>query len=509
MKSIVLAFEVHQPFRIKKSFYWERMMFRRLKRRDLFNYYFDSDVNREVFQRASARCYLPSNQILLRAIDAHKRELKQVKVAFSISGVFLEQCERYGKDVLESFKQLAETGHVEFIGQTYYHSLAGLYEKKTEFAEQVRAQSQTIKDLFGAAPTMFENTEFLYNNEVAKTVAKLGYQGVFTEGAERILGERSPNYVYTAKDGKLRLLLRNYRLTDDIGFRFSARWWNEWPLTADKYVRWLESAPGSCITIFPDYETFGEHHWPETGIHKFLAALLEEINRSGGLEMAAPSEVIAKNRPVGSIDVSEVGGTVSWADVERDTKSWIGNAMQWAYYSKMGDLEGLARESQNRTFMKLWRYFQISDHLYYMYTVGGSSGEVHSYFNPFRNPVEAFITCHAALTDFEQRLRGFTLASNEPFKFYMGVGEEKYTGTAVLSLRGLLEKLPKMDIKSLEFHNSRGDFKKWAGLSLLDTELEERFRELASLRGEELRSSLINVVEKRLEECSRCSEYVI
>lgn len=498
---MVLTFEVHQPFRIRRDFYWEHRMFCRLKKRDLFDYYFDSEVNREIFQRASRKCYLPSNQILLKAIDEHKREIKKVKVAFSMSGVFLEQCERYGRDVLESFKQLAETGCVEFIGQTYCHSLAGLYPEKTEFMEQVRAHRQTISGLFNVTPAFFENTELLYNNEVAKTVAKLGYQGMFTEGTERILGERSPNYVYMAKDCNLKLLLRNYRLTDDIGFRFSARWWNEWPLTADKYASWLESTPGNCVTIFPDYETFGEHHWPETGIHDFLAALLREINRRDSLEMATPSEVIAKNKPVDTIDVSEVGGTISWADLDRDTKSWIGNAMQWAYYSKIRDMEPLVRESRDAVFLRLWKYFQISDHLYYMYTIGGASGEVHSYFNPFGNPVEAFIACHAALIDFEHRLRDFTLVANEPFKFYTGVGDENYTGFAVLSLSGLLKKLPRVSLESLEFHSSRGDFKKWAEFSLMDAELGKRLGKLASLKGEVLRKALIRTVGNRLEEC--------
>jgi len=499
LKSVILAFEVHQPFRIRRNYFWERRMFRRLKRRELFDYYFDSEVNREIFERASRRCYFPSNQILLKAIDEWRREKKRVKVSFSISGVFLEQCERFGKDVLESFKQLAETGCVEFIGQTYYHSLAGLYPAKDEFIEQVRTHRRAIGDLFNAKLTFFENTELLYNNEIAKTVARLGFRGMFTEGAERILEGRSPNHMYSAKGCGLRLLLRNYRLTDDIGFRFSARWWSEWPLTADKYASWLESTPGVCVTIFPDYETFGEHHWPETGIHDFLAHLLREINQREGLEMATPSEAMIKSEPVGEIDVSEVGGTVSWADLDRDTKSWIGNAMQWAYYRSARDMEPMVRESQDTDLLRLWRHFQTSDHLYYMYTAGGGPGEVHSYFNPFGNPFDAFITCHTALMDFEHRLRDFTLAANEPFKFYTDVGDANYTGLSVLSLRGLLKTLPKVSIRSLEFHNSRGDLKQWAESSLMDAELGNRLGKLADLKGEGLRRTIIQTVRECLK----------
>ncbi len=304
LTDVVFVFEVHQPYRLKKTFFWENKVFKRLKKKELFDYYFDHAVNGEVFKRACKKCYFPSNQILLDLIDKHKREKKQVKVSFSISGVFLEQCEMFSKDLLESFKQLAKTECVEFLSQTYYHSLASLYPEREEFTEQVKMHQQTMKDLLGYTPKIFENTELLYNNAIAKTIEKLGYKGIFTEGVERILHEKSPNYLYTPKGcKKIKVLLRNYKLTDDIGFRFSARWWSEWPLTADKYASWLGTTPGHCINIFPDYETFGEHHWPETGIHDFLKHLPIEILKWWHLHMVTPSEVVEKYEPVGEIDV--------------------------------------------------------------------------------------------------------------------------------------------------------------------------------------------------------------
>jgi alpha-amylase len=333
LTDIVLVFEVHQPHRLRKDLFWENKIFRRLKKDEFFEYYFDDAVNKEIFLRACRKCYFPSNNVLLSTIDRYKREKRQVKVSFSLSGVFLEQCERFNKDILETFKQLADTGCVEFLEQTYYHSLASLYPDRDEFIEQVKAHQQITRDLLGYTPTVFENTELLYNNAVARTVEKLGYKGIFTEGVERILHGKSPNYLYAPKDCKrLKVFLRNYKLTDDVGFRFSARWWNEWPLTADKYASWLASTQGNVINIFPDYETFGEHHWPETGIHDFLRHLPSEILKWWQLHMATPSEVADKYPTAGELDVPELGGTVSWADLERDASCWIGNTMQWAYY---------------------------------------------------------------------------------------------------------------------------------------------------------------------------------
>jgi len=505
LTDIVLIFEVHQPHRLKKNFFWENKAFKRIKKKELFDYYFDHVINREVFDRACKKCYFPSNQILLDLIEKYKRERKQIKVSFSISGVFLEQCEMFSKDLLESFKQLAETSCVEFLSQTYYHSLASLYPEREEFIEQVKMHEQIMKDLLGYTPKVFENTELLYNNAIARTLEALGYEGIFTEGVERILHGKSPNYLYTPKDcRKIKALLRNYKLTDDIGFRFSARWWSEWPLTADKYGSWLAVTPGHCINIFPDYETFGEHHWPETGIHDFLRHLPREILKWWHLHMATPSEVVEKYDPVGEIDVPELGGTVSWADLERDASCWLGNTMQWAYYTNVRRLEPLVKETDDKDFLKMWRYFQTSDHLYYMFTAGGAPGEVHSYFSPFNSPIDAFVTEQAAILDFENRVRLAAAAANEPFLFYTGVGQNRFTGIMAWSLKGFKKALQKVSIKSLEFHNNRGDFEKWAEKSLHNKTLTKQLKKirLSKLKGEALRKSLIKAFKERFDELS-------
>ena len=503
MTDVVFVFEVHQPHRLNRKVFWENKVFKRLNKNDLFNYYFDNEVDREIFQRAAKKCYYPANRILLQAIDAHKTERRPVRLSFSVSGVFLEQCEMFEKDLLESFRQLAKTGNVEFLDQTYYHSISSLYPEKTEFIEQVKLHRETIKDLLGYEPTVFENTELLYNNAIAQMVEGLGYRGIYTEGVERILRGKSPNYLYIPKGSKkIRLLLRNYKLTDDVGFRFSARWWTEWPLTAEKYAKWLAGTEGQCINIFPDYETFGEHHWPETGIHDFLRHLPEEILRWGNLQMSTPSDVIAKHAPTDEIDVPEKGGTVSWADIERDSSGWLGNAMQWAYYTSLRRLEPIVREADDAEFLRLWRDFQTSDHLYYMFTAGGGPGEVHSYFSPYESSMDAFAVADALLFDFETRLRLATLTANEPFLFHKGIGEKYFTGVMAWSMKGFVSALKKVDVKALEFHVRRGDFESWAEHSLRDLTLSRELTKVKAsmLKGEALRGRLVELASKRFNE---------
>jgi len=503
MTDVVLVFEVHQPHRIRKDFFWENKIFRHLKKEEFFEYYFDNTENKEIFERASKKCYFPSNRILLDTIDRYKNEKKKAKVSFSVSGVFLEQCEMFNKDLLETFRQLAETGCVEFLSQTYFHSLASLYPEREEFIEQVKMHQQTMKSLLGYTPKVFENTELLYNNAVARVVESLGYKGIFTEGVERILQGKSPNFLYSPKDSKkIKVFLRNYKLTDDVGFRFSARWWNEWPLTADKYAGWLSSTPGDCINIFPDYETFGEHHWPETGIHDFLRHLPGEILKWWNLNMSTPTEVADKYESSGEIDVPELGGTVSWADLERDASCWLGNAMQWAYYTSLRRLEPLVKETEDKDFMKIWQYFQTSDHLYYMFTAGGGPGEVHSYFSPFGTPADAFVTAQAAILDFENRVRLAAFAADEPFLFYTGAGEKQYTGTKAWGLKAFMRAIETIAFKSIEFHAKRGDFVKWAEKSLRDPCLTDELKKITATRleGEHLRKALLKVVKIRLND---------
>jgi alpha-amylase len=366
--------------------------------------------------------------------------------------------------------------------------------------EQVKMHRQAVKDLLGYTANVFENTELLYNNTIVNTVEALGYGGIYTEGIEKILGEKSPNYVYTPKGAKkIRVLLRNYKLTDDIGFRFSARWWPEWPLTADKYAGWLASTPGQCINIFPDYETFGEHHWPETGIHSFLQHLPDEILKFDNLQMATPSEVVAKHEPTGEIDAPEAQGAVSWADVQRDQTGWLGNVMQWAYYTTLRRLEPFIKEADDAELLRLWRDFQTSDHLYYMFTAGGGPGEVHSYFSPYESPMDAFVVAQALLNDFEARLKLSILTANEPFLFYTGVGKEYYTGIMAWSLKGFIKALNKVNAKAIKFHTENGDFESWAQNSLRDQKLASQLNGLKNSKekGEELRRTIMDLAERR------------
>lgn len=505
MTDVVFVFEVHQPHRLRRNLFWEGKTFRRQTRQELFNYYFDNEVDRDIFKRAARKCYYPSNQIILDVIDKHRHEKRQAKFAFSLSGVYLEQCEMYDKDLLETFKQMAKTGCVEFLDQTYYHSIASLYPEKGEFIAQVKMHNQAIKDLLGYSPTIFENTELLYNNTIAKIVEEMGYRGIYTEGVEKILGEKSPNFVYHPKGTKkIHLLLRNYKLTDDVGFRFSARWWPEWPLTAPKYANWIAKTNGEVINIFPDYETFGEHHWPETGIHSFLRHLPDELLKYDHLQMVTPTEVVARHASAGEVDVPETEGTVSWADIQRDQSGWLGNVMQWAYYTTLRRLEPLVLEADDPEFMRLWRCFQTSDHLYYMFTAGGGPGEVHSYFSPYESPMDAFVAAQTLINDFETRLRLAILTANEPFLFYTGSGESRFTGVKAWSLKGFIKALTAVDLSAVEFHAVNGDFETWAQHSLKDPKLASDIKAASSTqKGEKLRKTLIAAAKKRFSSQSR------
>jgi len=407
MASITLNFQVHQPFRLA-TFQPNGS----ISTKEIFNHYFNHGLDKWIFDRVCNRCYFPTNQIILELIDNFKKEKKKFKVSYSITGVFLELCERYNKDLLESFKQLVETKCVELIGETYYHSLASLFEDKGEFIEQVNMHKQTMKDLFNFTPKVFVNTEMIYNNVIAKIVEDLGFKAIFTEGTERILGWRSPNYVYIRKycfpndprpEKRIRVLLRNYRLSDDIGYRFSAKDWNEWPLTADKFAAWLAATPGQCINLFMDYETFGEHQWPESGIFWFLRALPGEVLKYENLEFCLPSEIIQKYEPAGEIDVFELS-TVSWADMERDVSAWLGNRMQQVCFEEIKNLEKAVKRLGDARLLKIWRLLQISDHLYYCCTKWWKDGDVHKYFSCFPTPQDGFVNLMSIISDFKARV---------------------------------------------------------------------------------------------------------
>ena len=510
MTDICLIFEVHQPFRLNRRFSRE-LLSSPSRSEDLFELYFDPDLNRRIFDRISRECYLPANKVLLNLIEEFRDRNRKFKVSFSISGIFLEQCKMWHPEVLESFKEIVKSGCCELLCQTYYHSLSS-FISNAEFIEQIRMHRKAIKEIFNFEPRVFENTECIYNDRIAKTAEKLGFEAVVTEGSERILGCRRPNYIYRAKDSRIRLLLRNYRLSDDIGFRFSSRWWDQWPLFADKYASWLANTPGQVIVIFMDYETFGEHHWPESGIHEFLRYLPQEVLKWRHLNWCTPSEAVEKHFPAGEIDVFEYN-TISWADLERDTSAWIGNPMQNSCYEMLKHLEPLVKGLGDPEYIRLWRLFQQSDHLYYMSMKGAGPGDVHSYFNPYNSPIEAFVVFSRILSDFEarilQELKRPELAARwllrripagKGFTFFYEFARP--TGITVHSLEEFCQALQKVRLKSIKFHLERGDFERWLSQVVGDEKLAEEFRQLSSqkFKGKILREKIVSLVKARIDE---------
>lgn len=387
MKSVCFYFEVHQPYRLKWFWPDDHTGFER---------YFDNKTNREIFEKVSHKCYLPANRTMLDLVDGYGGKFK---ISLSVTGTLLSQCEKWDKDVLDTFRQMAETGCVEFLDETNYHSLAGLFDDRDEFREQILEHRENIKSLLGVEPQVFRNTELLYNNSLAATVEELGYKGILTEGTEHLLGSRSPNYVYEAKDSNIKVLLRNYKLSDDIGYRFSSRWWPEYPLTADKWASWASLTPGDTLNIFMDYETFGEHQWEETGIFKFLKALPGEVIDKK-LTFRTPSEVISRYEPVGDIDVGDFS-TISWADSERDTSAWLGNDMQRRCFEDVKILGRYVRRTNDAEIINIWKHLLTSDHFYYMCTKWLGDGDVHSYFSIHSSPFDAAINYMAVLMDFK------------------------------------------------------------------------------------------------------------
>ena len=519
MTDICFIFEVHQPFRLNRNFHQDLLTHHSMAKKDLFNLYFDNDLNRHIFNRAAEKCYFPSNSVILEQIDRYKRAPKKFKVAYGISGVFLEQCELWNPDLLDSFKELAKSGCVEFLDQPYYHSLASLYGiDRSEFVEQIGMHRRLIKDLFNYEPKVVENTECLYNNAIAKTAEGLGYEAMVTEGVERILDGRSPNNVYSAKDSRLRVLLRNYRLSDDVGFRYSSTWWEEWPLTAEKYASWLAATPGQAVTLFVDYETFGEHHWPESGIHDFLRWLPGEVMRWDHLNWCTPSEVVQRHPPVGEIDVDEYN-TVSWADLERDPSAWIDNPMQTLCYDSLKALEQPAKAIGDPELLRLWRYLQMSDHLYYMSIKGGGPGDVHSYFNPCSSPIEAFAVYSKIISDLEARIMQELekpehaskkllrrLPVGKGFAFFDSFA--KPTKLTIQSLTEFASALKTVDVKVVRFHMARGDFERWLRQVVGDETLADTVAEIrkTDLGGEKLRKKILKTVEARIRELQETAE---
>ncbi|MBF0440803.1 MAG: alpha-amylase [Oligoflexales bacterium] len=393
MGSICLYFQVHQPFRLRQDYNFFQIGHN--------HFYEDEETNRTIMEKIAHKCYLPTNKILLELI---KKYGKQFKVSFSISGLVLEQFEKYAPKVLESFQTLSQTGNIEFLCETYHHSLAFQYSRK-EFKYQVLLHKKKIEELFCQSPQIFRNTELIYNNELAREAEKMGFKGILAEGADRVLGWQSPNFIFKPKSTKtIKLLLKNYRLSDDIAFRFSDKGWKDYPLTTEKYCCWLQNAinKGDNINLFMDYETFGEHQWKDTGIFEFLWHLPERIIESTDIKFMTPSEVIDAYKPISSLDVPYF---ISWADTERDLSAWAGNDMQNSSIKFLYSLEKLVHKVNNENLTNIWRHLQSSDHFYYMSTKHSNDGAVHDYFNPYNSSYDAFVVYNNVLTDLKMTLK--------------------------------------------------------------------------------------------------------
>ncbi len=393
MPSACIYFEVHQPMRLNRF-----SVFNIGEENSPLSRYFDSKLNQEIFEKVARKCYLPTNNMLINLINEFDGKFR---VSFSLTGTFVEYCEQFMPEVLDSFKELFRTGAVDFIEETYFHSLSSLYDDLSEFEEQVKMHQMMINRIFGYKPKVFRNTEAIYDNRIAKKVEEMGYKGIITEGTEKILGWRSPNYLYKSSNANMKVLLRNYTLSDDVGFRFSARHWPGYPLTADKYARWMSHCEGDLVNLFMDYETFGEHQWTETGIFDFLSHLPGEILKHQNLDFVTVSEAIERYQPTGEIDVP---WAISWADADRDVSTWLGNDMQIACFNELKNMREKIKERGSPALLHTWRLLQTSDHLYYVSTKGLEDGDVHAYFNHYDTPYDGFINYMNVLQDLKQKL---------------------------------------------------------------------------------------------------------
>jgi alpha-amylase len=393
-KAICFYFQVHQPFRLKRYRFFDL---------GHDHYYYDDYSNESIMRKVADKCYLPANKIILDLILKHQGKFK---VTFSLSGLALNQFRLYAPEVLESFKKLADTGMVEFLAETNSHSLVALKSKKG-FEDQVKKHMESLKQNLGVEATSFRNTELIYSDQIGSWVADMGFKSMLTEGAKHVLGWKSPNFLYcNALNPRLKLLLRNFVLSDDIAFRFSNKQWNSWPLTADKYASWINKlAPKSeLINIFLDYETFGEHNWKESGIFDFLAHMPGAVLKKTPFKFMTPSEISGALQPVSAISIPSA---ISWADEERDITAWMGNELQVAALDKLYSLSAKVEKCDDLYIQKDWEYLQSSDHFYYMATKFFSDGAVHAYFNPYENPYDAFMNYMNVLSDFEIRLKKF------------------------------------------------------------------------------------------------------
>jgi len=391
MPSVCFYFQVHQPFRLRHYTVFDKD-----------HKYFDDIKNKAICRKVANKCYLPANRLILDLIKQHNGKFK---VAYSITGVLLEQLAEYAPEVMSTFDALARTGCVEFLAETYYHSLSFLYSRN-EFKEQIYKHIETVERLFGMRPKVFRNTELIYSNDLVDVIESMGvFDGILTEGADKILGGRSANFIYTSpRSSRIKLLLKNYALSDDIAFRFSNRDWCEWPLMANKFSDWVNKVNGNGynVNLFMDYETFGEHQWEDTGIFDFMRHLPGEIMKHPDNNFKTPSEVIASYP---ATDILDVPNVISWADTERDLSAWLGNPLQSSALHELYRMEQQVKLTGDSAILTDWRKLQTSDHFYYMCTKYFADGDVHKYFNPYDSPYDSYINFMNVMGNLEKRYK--------------------------------------------------------------------------------------------------------
>lgn len=394
MSSVCFYFQVHQPYRLNQY-----RVFDIGDNRDYFSTQQDQPWNnQQVFNKVAEECYLKTNDLLYSLLE----DYQDFRLSFSLSGVFLDQAEEFNPEVLASFKNLISHPRVEILTETYYHSLSFLYSIQ-EFKRQIKLHHQKINRIFGESPQVFRNTELIYNDQIAQIADELGFNTVLAEGAPQLLNWRSPNFVYKPKDLDLKLLLKNFQLSDDIAFRFSRSDWGEFPLTAGKFARWIDrsSLEGEVVNLFMDYETFGEHQWEDTGIFNFLEHLPSHVLDQGH-QFLTPSQLSQQHDPRGELSISDY---VSWADIDRDLSAWCENELQQQALEEVYTLEEQVLDCNDDDIKKDWRKLQISDHFYYMCTKWFEDGDVHAYFNPYDSPYDAFIIYMNVLRDLKHRIK--------------------------------------------------------------------------------------------------------
>jgi len=472
MRSICFYFQVHQPYRLKNYRFFNM---------GNDHYYYDEYLNRSITERVAEKSYLPMNNLLLDLIQKHGKDFK---VSFSITGMAIEQFEQYAPEVLESFKKLAATGQVEFLAETYAHSIVAL-KNHVEFKKQVELHKKKIKELFGVEPVTFRNTELIYSDEIGAKVADLGFKTVLTEGAKHILGWKSPNFLYQHPEKKkLNILLKNFRLSDDIAFRFSSQSWSEWPLTTDKYLEWLKQTEKEeeVVNLFMDYETFGEHQWAETGIFEFMRVMPDKIIADGEFKFKTPAELSKELKPVADLHVPH---PISWADEERDLSAWLGNEMQDEAFEKLYEMAEKMEKVKDAAMNSDWLKLQTSDHFYYMCTKWFSDGDVHEYFNPYPSPYEAFINYMNVLSDFQIRLAEYDISDHDS----SSITFEELETMNVSQLKNVLSQLEIEDIAKI--------------LSSANETINERVQKYLGKRKQQALSDIDDVKEYSLDQLNK------